>query len=290
MLHAADGTDSRPHRAAQAVALLERGHFSRPAGAAAATAPRRPDSQASTAIARLRRMLEMHDWQHNMMFAPVAFLLMWSIHLAWAIEAWRAPARRARPRLAARRRRVRGAVVAVGLRLRASAPIRSRRSSTSEAGALLRGHGAGPPAGARARGCVPNDVSLGAAAPAARRQRLEHVGQEHAAAHRRHQRRAGAGRRAGARASRLRMSPLAVGATLRIQDSLQEGRSRFYAEITRIRAARRSGARAAAAAVPARRDLPRHQLARPPGGRRRACCAAASTAAPSVSSPRTTWR
>ncbi len=37
------------------------------------------------------------------------------------------------------------------------------------------------------------------------------------------------------RATSLRLSPLALGATLRIQDSLQEGRSRFYAEITRIR-------------------------------------------------------
>ena len=37
------------------------------------------------------------------------------------------------------------------------------------------------------------------------------------------------------RAASLRLSPLAVGATLRIQDSLVEGRSRFYAEITRIR-------------------------------------------------------
>ena len=37
------------------------------------------------------------------------------------------------------------------------------------------------------------------------------------------------------RAASLRLSPLAIGATLRIQDSLQEGRSRFYAEITRIR-------------------------------------------------------
>jgi hypothetical protein len=37
------------------------------------------------------------------------------------------------------------------------------------------------------------------------------------------------------RASRLRLSMLAVGATLRIQDSLQAGRSRFYAEITRLR-------------------------------------------------------
>jgi DNA mismatch repair ATPase MutS len=38
------------------------------------------------------------------------------------------------------------------------------------------------------------------------------------------------------RAAALRITPLAIGATLRIQDSLQEGRSRFYAEITRIRA------------------------------------------------------
>jgi hypothetical protein len=37
------------------------------------------------------------------------------------------------------------------------------------------------------------------------------------------------------RAASLEISPLAIGATLRIQDSLQEGRSRFYAEITRIR-------------------------------------------------------
>ena len=39
------------------------------------------------------------------------------------------------------------------------------------------------------------------------------------------------------RAQSLRLAPLAVGATLRIQDSLQAGRSRFYAEITRVRAA-----------------------------------------------------
>ena len=37
------------------------------------------------------------------------------------------------------------------------------------------------------------------------------------------------------RATRLELSPLSVGATLRIQDSLQEGASRFYAEITRLR-------------------------------------------------------
>ena len=38
------------------------------------------------------------------------------------------------------------------------------------------------------------------------------------------------------RATRLRMSSLRVGATLRIQDSLQTGQSRFFAEISRIAA------------------------------------------------------
>jgi DNA mismatch repair ATPase MutS len=37
------------------------------------------------------------------------------------------------------------------------------------------------------------------------------------------------------RATSLELSSLAIGATLRIQDSLQQGRSRFFAEITRIR-------------------------------------------------------
>ena len=37
------------------------------------------------------------------------------------------------------------------------------------------------------------------------------------------------------RASRLTLSPLAIGATLRVEDSLQEGHSRFYTEILRIR-------------------------------------------------------
>ena len=37
------------------------------------------------------------------------------------------------------------------------------------------------------------------------------------------------------RAQRLRMSPLHVGASIRVNDSLQDGSSRFYAEITRLR-------------------------------------------------------
>jgi DNA mismatch repair ATPase MutS len=37
------------------------------------------------------------------------------------------------------------------------------------------------------------------------------------------------------RARRMRLSPLAVGASIRVLDSLQSGRSRFYAEIQRLR-------------------------------------------------------
>jgi len=37
------------------------------------------------------------------------------------------------------------------------------------------------------------------------------------------------------RAARLRMSPLCIGASIRVMDSLQDGSSRFYAEITRLR-------------------------------------------------------
>ena len=37
------------------------------------------------------------------------------------------------------------------------------------------------------------------------------------------------------RARRFRLTPLQVGASIRVNDSLQEGSSRFYAEITRLR-------------------------------------------------------
>jgi DNA mismatch repair ATPase MutS len=44
------------------------------------------------------------------------------------------------------------------------------------------------------------------------------------------------------RARRLRLTPLAIGASIRIEDSLREGVSRFYAEITRLgRVMRRAG-------------------------------------------------
>ena len=89
MLHAADGPTRDLTALLQAVVLLERGRFSSGRLALLQQQLHETGPQASTAITRLRRILEMHDWQHNMAFAPIAFLLMWSIHLGWALEAWR---------------------------------------------------------------------------------------------------------------------------------------------------------------------------------------------------------
>jgi hypothetical protein len=83
---------------------------------------------------------------------------------------------------------------------------------------------------------VPNDVRLGAAAPyvllvsgsnmSGKSTLLRAIGTNVALG------------LAGApvRASALALSPMAIGATLRVEDSLQAGISRFYAEILRIRA------------------------------------------------------
>ncbi len=121
--------------------------------------------------------------------------------------------------------------------LRLRAPGRSvsrrrrRRAAASKPTAL--GHPLIPEADRRSR----NDVRLGGdASSRTDRQRIEHVGQEHAAARGRRERRAGAGRRAGARRTRCGCRRSCIGATLRIEDSLQAGHSRFYAEILRIRA------------------------------------------------------
>jgi hypothetical protein len=45
---------------------------------------------ASARIARLSRWIDLKDSQHNLIFAPLAFILVWPVQVALAIEAWRA--------------------------------------------------------------------------------------------------------------------------------------------------------------------------------------------------------
>ena len=37
----------------------------------------------------LHRLVELHDWQHNLIFLIPSLAFLWGTHLAWAIEAWR---------------------------------------------------------------------------------------------------------------------------------------------------------------------------------------------------------
>jgi hypothetical protein len=194
------------------------------------TAPARP---ASAVIRRLHRLVELHDWQHNQFFAPVAAALLWGTHLAWAIEHWR--------HLHGSQVRRWLAAVADFEALGSLSAYRYEHPDDvwpeivemSAPQATFDGHDLGHPLLPASR-MVRNDVRLSGdtrllivsgSNMSGKSTLLRTVGINAVLA------------LAGApvRAAALRITPLAIGATLRIQDSLQEGRSRFFAEITRIR-------------------------------------------------------
>ena len=185
---------------------------------------------ASTAIRRLHRLMELHDWEHNAIFVPIAATLQWGTHLAWAIEAWRT-------RHGVHVRRWLDAVAEVEA-LASLAAYRYEHPGDPfpeivDGPATFEGERLGHPLLPAAR-MVSNDVRL------AGETRLLVVSGSNMSGKSTLLRTVGvnavlAFAGAPVRAAELRVTPLAIGATLRIQDSLQEGRSRFYAEITRIR-------------------------------------------------------
>jgi hypothetical protein len=193
-------------------------------------------SRASDAINTLRRYVEMHEWTHNVFFTPIAAVLMWDTHLAWAIERWRA---------------IHGVHIGRWLRIVGefealssiaayayehpddTLPAVTDDSTPGQPLAIFTGTGLGHPLLPESQ-MVRNDVRLDAGTRlivisgsnmSGKSTLLRTVGINAVLA------------LAGApvRATALEISPLAIGATLRIQDSLQQGRSRFFAEITRIR-------------------------------------------------------
>jgi hypothetical protein len=187
---------------------------------------------ASAAIARLHRLVELHDWQHNQFFAPIAFLLMWSMHVAWALEAWR---RQWGPSVPVWVRTL-GEYEAL-LSIAAYAyehPSDPFPTLVDDGRGLFRGVAlAHPLVSSQA---VPNDVRLddevrllmvSGSNMSGKSTLLRTVGTNAVLA------------LAGApvRAQSLELTYLRIGATLRIEDSLRAGRSRFYAEIARIREA-----------------------------------------------------
>ena len=185
------------------------------------------DGPASRSIARLARLIEVADARKNQLFAPVAYALNWGPLSALAIEAWRA-------RHGARVRRWLDAVSELEALASLAAYSFERPAATFPElvpGARYEARGlAHPLLGAEA---VPNDVTLGeplrllvisGSNMSGKSTLLRSVGVSVVMA------------LAGApvRATSLVLSPLALGATLRVQDSLMGGASRFYAEIQRL--------------------------------------------------------
>lgn len=210
---------------------LEREHFAAPRLKELQAAMTAGGLPASAQIRELRGLLQWYNSRRNPLFIPVAILRMWDVRFAFRLETWRARS---------------GAAVAAWLRAVGEAEALSSLAAfafenpadvfpTVEPGpvkltAVRVGHPLIP-----AERCVPNDVAIGGDGPrvllisgsnmSGKSTLLRSVGVNAVLA------------LAGGvvRAASLTLTPLALGATMRVQDSLQAGRSRFFAEVTKVR-------------------------------------------------------
>ena len=215
---------------AEILARLEREQFASPRLVELRRALDADGQPPSRQIARLSRLIQILDSLKNQFFAPVAFVLLVPAQLALAIERWRLRS---------------GAKIPEWLN--AVAEIEALGSLAGyayehpgdpfpelvEGDVCFDGEALGHPLIAESRS-VRNDVRLGRGLQvlivsgsnmSGKSTLMRTIGVNVALA------------LAGGpvRARRLRLSPLAIGASIHILDSLQSGASRFYAEITRLR-------------------------------------------------------
>lgn len=191
----------------------------------------------SQAIARLRATIGWFEAQHSSLFAPIAALLAWGPGFGLAIERWRTTQG---PRVAAWLAALSEWEALASLAAYAfenpDDPFPTLVESTRDAGPRLIGDALAHPLLPRAL-AVANPVSLGAGG----RARAYVISGSNMSGKSTFLRTVGCNvvlALAGApvRAASLELSPLRIGATLRIQDSLAAGRSRFAAELLRLRA------------------------------------------------------
>ena len=185
---------------------------------------------ASQAIARLRTLVDLINSRHNVMVRILDAPLMYSIQLAFAAERWRG----------AYGKSLRSWIEVIGeIEALLSLASYSFEHHTdpfpefTEGAALLECQKLGHPL-LPEKTCVRNDVSISdptrvllvsGSNMSGKSTLLRAVGINVVLA------------MAGApvRAQSLRLTPLQVGASIRVNDSLREGSSRFYAEIKRLR-------------------------------------------------------
>jgi hypothetical protein len=189
------------------------------------------DQPASRALGRLDRRVGLLDSRRNQLFAPFGALLLWTTQLALAIERWRRQ----------HGGRIGHWVTALGeIEALASLATYSAEHPEDPMPRLVEGQarfvaeGLVHPLLPR-RVAVPNDLALGEGPVRAlvvsgsnmsgKSTLLRAVGVNVVLAQ--------AGAPVSAR--EVKLSPLAIGASFRPQDSLQHGQSRFYAEIAGLR-------------------------------------------------------
>ncbi len=184
----------------------------------------------SRLIARLNRLLVLLDSRRNPLFAPIALVLLWEIQLVFLIEDWR---RSNGPAIAGWLAAVAELEALFSLAGYSYEHPDDPFPEISDELPCFDGKELGHPLLPVSK-CVRNDISLSGEMKvlvvsgsnmSGKSTLLRTVGINAALA------------LAGApvRAKSLRISPLAIGASIRIMDSLHAGASRFYAEITRLR-------------------------------------------------------
>ena len=185
---------------------------------------------ASAAIDRLYRLTAWHDARGNFLFAPFAALFLWDLNFAYAFERWRKTYGTHLPEWLDSLGELEAltSLACYGYEHPADVfPVMSTEAPRFDGKAL--GHPIVP-----ATRCVRNDVRLdgdmrlllvSGSNMSGKSTLLRVVGINTVLA------------LAGAkvRANSLTISPLRIGATLRVQDSIQQGSSRFYAEISRVK-------------------------------------------------------
>ncbi len=185
---------------------------------------------ASAEIGRLSQQVAMLASRRNILFALPAALLLWATQWTFAIEAWRARAGRHIPRWLDTVGEFEALVALGGFAAEHPAFV---FPDIVDGAAVLAGTGVAHPALPPA--AVANDIRLGD-----RTIRLLVVSGSNMSGKSTWLRAVGtnvvlASMGAPVRAEHFRLSPLAVGAAMRVQDSLTDGRSRFFAEITRLK-------------------------------------------------------
>lgn len=180
---------------------------------------------------QLEQILEQHDWQHNILFRPIAFLLFWKMHCAFSVETWRMRYGHA---VSTWLRQIGEfeALSAIGTYAYEHPTDPFPKLAKSRDPVVYDAIGLAHPL-LPASTAVKNDVTLGpetrviivsGSNMSGKTTLLRSVGVNMVMAL----------MGAPVRAQHLHISSLDLGATLRIEDSLQAGKSRFYTEVIRL--------------------------------------------------------